>query len=199
MRYYFISLLLALSSGTAVLAQTGSGYDPHEVFSPVFFTNNGNVYRSASGAPGPQYWQNKADYLIRATLNEEDTTISGEVSIFYTNNSPDKLEYLWLQLDQNLFRPDSRGAATTPTSGDRFDVKGFSKGGYHIETVTVTYMGKSYTVEPVITDARMQVRLETPVKPGGDKITVKVKYNFAIPVYGADRMGRLNTKNGIVY
>lgn len=60
-------------------------------------------------------------------------------------------------------------------------------------------MGQSYAVKPVITDARMQVRLKTPVKPGGDKISVKVKYHFAIPVYGADRMGRLQTKNGVIY
>ena len=192
-------LLLAALPGSGALAQTSSKYDQHEAFPPYFFTTNGNEYRSASGAPGPKYWQNRADYLIRATLNEQDTTVTGEVSISYTNNSPDKLDFLWLQLDQNLFRPDSRGAATTPTTGDRFDVKGFSKGGYHIASVEVSYAGKSYTVTPVITDARMQVRLQTPVKPDGDKITVKIKYDFAIPVYGADRMGRLNTKNGIVY
>lgn len=192
-------LLLAAVPGSASWAQTTSGYDQHQVFSPYFFQTNGNEYRSASGAPGPKYWQNRADYLIRATLNEQDTTVSGEVSVFYTNNSPDKLDFLWMQLDQNLFRPDSRGAATTPVSGDRFDVKGFAKGGYHIESVEVTYEGKTYHVDPVITDARMQVRLQTPVKADGDKITVRVKYSFAIPVYGADRMGRLDTKNGIVY
>ncbi len=192
-------LLLAALPGAGAWAQSPSKYDQHEAFPPYFFTTNGNEYRSASGAPGPKYWQNRADYLIRATLNEQDTTVSGEVSIFYTNNSPDKLDFLWLQLDQNLFRPDSRGAATTPTTGDRFDVKGFSKGGYHIESVEVSYEGKTYTVTPVISDARMQVRLQTPVKPDGDKVTVRVKYGFAIPVYGADRMGRLNTKNGIVY
>jgi len=180
-------------------AQTTSHYDPHELFGPYFFRSDGNEVRSASGQPGPNYWQNRADYVIRATLNEQDTTISGEVTINYTNNSPDKLDFLWLQLDQNLFRPDSRGAATTPVSGDRFDVKGFSKGGYHIESVEVTYATKSYAVTPVISDARMLVRLQAPVKGGGDKIKVRVKYSFAIPVYGADRMGRLASKNGVVY
>ena len=199
LRLSLAGLLLSVGYSTLLSAQTASVYDQHQVFSPVFFTNNGNEYRSASGAPGAKYWQNRADYQIHATLDEEDTTVNGDVSIFYTNNSPDKLPYLWLQLDQNLFDPNSRGAATTPISGDRFDVKGFSKGGYHIESVSVTYQGKTYTVTPVITDARMQVRLEEPVKPGGDKITVRVKYHFAIPVYGADRMGRLNTENGIVY
>ncbi|HTJ11955.1 MAG TPA: M1 family metallopeptidase, partial [Dinghuibacter sp.] len=198
-RFAMGGLLLAALPSSGVLAQTTSSYSPHELFSPYFFRTDGNVYRSASGAPGPKYWQNRADYVIKATLDEPDTTINGEVTINYTNNSPDKLDFLWLQLDQNLFRPDSRGAATTPISGDRFDVKGFSKGGYHIESVEVTYEGKTYAVTPIISDARMQVRLQAPVKADGDKITVRVKYNFAIPVYGADRMGRLDTKNGVVY
>jgi hypothetical protein len=198
-RFAMAGLMLAALPVSGLLAQTASGYDQHELFSPYFFRTDGNEYRSASGQPGPKYWQNRADYLIRATLNERDTTINGEVTINYTNNSPDKLDFLWLQLDQNLFRPDSRGAATTPISGDRFDVKGFSAGGYHIESVEITYNAKTYSVTPVITDARMQVRLQTPVKPEGDKIKVKVKYSFAIPVYGADRMGRLDTRNGIVY
>jgi len=198
-RLVVAGLMLAALPAAQLAAQATSNYDPHELFGPYFFRTDGNEIRSASGQPGPRYWQNRADYLIRATLNEQDTTINGEVTINYTNNSPDKLDYLWLQLDQNLFKPDSRGAATTPVTGDRFDVKGFSKGGYHIEAVEVTYDTKSYAVVPVITDARMLVRLHTPVKPSGDKIKVRVKYSFAIPVYGADRMGRLATRNGIVY
>lgn len=203
LRLSILGLLLSASYAPMLSAQTPSPtpsvYDPHQAFPPVFFTTNGNEYRSASGAPGPKYWQNRADYQIHATLDEQDTTVTGDVSIAYTNNSPEKLPYLWLQLDQNLFNPESRGAATTPISGDRFDVKGFSRGGYHIESVSVTYGGRTYNVTPVITDARMQVRLDEPVKPNGDKITVRVRYNFAIPVYGADRMGRLTTQNGIVY
>lgn len=197
--HWLISLLIIICASPAVFAQTDSGYNHHALFGPGFFTTNGNEFRSANGAPGSKYWQNRVDYDIHVTLNEPDTTIVGEVTIHYTNNSPDDLGFLWLQLDQNLFKPDSRGAATTPVSGDRFDVKGFSKGGYHIGAVTVTYKGKSYTVSPVITDARMQVRLKEPLRAHGDKISVKVNYHFAIPVYGADRMGRLTTKNGIVY
>ncbi|HUB61798.1 MAG TPA: M1 family metallopeptidase [Puia sp.] len=199
LRFAPVLVMLPVAGVFAQGAPATSKYDAHELFGPYFFTTNGNEYRSASGQPGPKYWQNRADYVIRATLNEPDTTIEGEVTINYTNNSPDKLDFLWLQLDQNLFRPDSRGAATTPVTGDRFDVKGFSKGGYHIESVAVTYGEKTYPVAPVITDSRMQVRLETPLKPDGGKIRVRVKYSFAIPVYGADRMGRLSTKNGVVY
>ncbi|HWB93395.1 MAG TPA: M1 family metallopeptidase [Puia sp.] len=198
-RLAMAALMLAALPVSQLTAQTASNYDPHELFGPYFFRTDGNEIRSASGQPGPKYWQNRADYLIRATLDEQDTTINGEVTIDYTNKSPDKLDFLWLQLDQNLFRPDSRGAATTPVTGDRFDVKGFSKGGYHIEAVEVTYDTKSYAVAPVISDARMLVRLHSPVRANGGKVRVKVKYSFAIPVYGADRMGRLATRNGIVY
>src|ERR1700761_2038680 len=190
-RFAMAGLMFAALTVSGLLAQAVSTYDQHELFSPYFFRADGNEMRSASGQPGPKYWQNRADYLIRATLNEQDTTISGEVTINYTNNSSDKLDFLWLQLDQNLFRPDSRGAATTPVSGDRFDVKGFARGGYDIESGAETYGVETYSVTPVITDARMQVRLQAPVKPDGDKIVLRIKYSFAIPVYGADRMGRL--------
>jgi hypothetical protein len=179
--------------------QAQSHYDQDALFNPFFYTHNGNVYRSADGSPGPQYWQNRADYEIHATLNEKDTTITGEVTIHYRNNSPDSLAFLWLQLDQNLFAPDSRGAATTPVGGDRFDVKGFKRGGYHIHQVSITYHGKKQSIQPIISDTRMQIRLDQPVRPQGDSITIQVNYDFAIPEYGADRMGRLYTKNGVVY
>ncbi len=201
--YLFSALGLSLITATT-LAQTPDSikYDHSDVFGPITWpTTGGAGTRSASGKPGEHYWQNRPDYVIHATLNEgkQDTTITGEVAITYTNNSPDNLEYLWLQLDQNLFRPDSRGAATTPIGGDRFDVKGFNRGGYHIASVTVTYKGQTYTVVPVITDARMQVRLKTPLGARGDKILVKVNYDFSIPFYGADRMGRKKFKQGYVY
>jgi hypothetical protein len=174
-------------------------YSPQDFFSQPFDPSPGNAFRSASGSPGPLYWQNRASYLIHATLSEKDTSVAGDVTISYINNSPDKLDYLWLQLDQNLFDSKSRGAETTPISGDRFDVRGFDRGGYHITSVVVTYGGKSYKVDPVISDTRMQIRLNNPVLPKGDKISVKVNYNFYIPYHGADRMGRLYTKNGVEY
>ena len=164
LRLAIAGLMFAALPVSNLLAQAPSNYDQHELFSPYFFRYDGNDYRSASGQPGPKYWQNRADYLIRATLNEQDTAINGEVTINYTNNSPDKLDFLWLQLDQNLFRPDSRGAATTPVSGDRFDVKGFSKGGYHIESVEIVYGEKTYAVAPIISDARMHGEVEDACK-----------------------------------
>lgn len=192
-------LTCIIISSNTFAQESKSIYDQKEVFDPLFFTRDGNEFRSANGAPGPKYWQNKAGYNIHVTLDEKDTTIKGNVSINYTNNSPDALSYLWLQLDQNLFDKDSRGAATTVVTGDRFDAKGFTKGGYHIESASVFYKGKSYKILPVMTDTRMQLRLPFSMKPGGDKIDIKVKYSFSIPQYGADRMGRLHTKNGVIY
>jgi hypothetical protein len=177
----------------------GSAYNPHDFFLQGFNPPAGNAYRSANGSPGPQYWQNSASYTIHATLSEKDTSVTGDVLIQYTNNSPDKLDYVWLQLDQNLFNAASRGTAATPTSGDVIGILGVDKGGYNIADVSVTYGGKTYKVQPIISDARMQVRLNSSLLPKGDKVAIKINYKFAIPAYGADRMGRVYTKNGIVY
>ncbi|GAB2977682.1 M1 family metallopeptidase [Mucilaginibacter puniceus] len=185
----------------AQTATENTTYDHQDLFGPITWPVTSGNTRSASGKPGAAYWQNRADYQIRATLNEaqQDTTITGEVGITYTNNSPDELNYLWLQLDQNLFKPDSRGGATTPYTGDRFDVKGYTQGGYKIASVSITYKNQTYTVTPVITDARMQVRLKTPMTAKGDKIQLKINYSFSIPFYGADRMGRKKFQQGYVY
>jgi len=195
------ALVLFVAGAVAQPTNDSIKYDHQDVFGPITWPVTSGDTRSASGQPGQHYWQNRADYLIHATLNEatDDTTITGDVTVTYTNNSPDNLDYLWMQLDQNLFNPSSRGAAVTPYTGDRFDVKGFSRGGYHVKSVSVTYKGQTYTVEPVITDARMQVRLRMPMAGKGDKIAVKVSYSFSIPFYGADRMGRKLFKDGYVY
>lgn len=199
--YLLCAIALVPLTRTASAQSTDTTkYNHQDLFGPITWPVTSGGTRSASGKPSPNYWQNRADYQIKASLNEgKDTTITGEVTITYTNNSPDKLDYLWLQLDQNLFKPDSRGAAVTPYTGDRFDVRGFSRGGYHIASVDVTYKGETYNVDPIITDARMQLRLNTPMDGKGEKIEIKVNYDFAIPFYGADRMGRKKFKQGYVY
>src|SRR4249919_3308629 len=120
---FFLFIHLGFLNGQNLPADN-SRYNPHDFFSENFQPTPGNVYRSANGTPGPMYWQNTANYLIHATLNEKDTSITGDVTISYTNNSPDQLDYLWLQLDQNLFAADSRGAAAIPVSGDAIGVLG---------------------------------------------------------------------------
>ncbi len=176
-----------------------AGYDQHDLFTQQFNPTSGNIYRSAKGTPGPQYWQNSASYQIHATLSEKDTSVTGDVTISYTNNSPDQLDYLWLQLDQNIFNPSSRSVAATRYPGNYFSVLGYKNGGYQIKDITVSQGGKTYAVEPIITDTRMQVRLNNPMMAKGDKISVKVNFSFIIPLDGAGRFGRQYTKNGVIY
>ncbi|MCJ7802678.1 MAG: M1 family peptidase, partial [Candidatus Marinimicrobia bacterium] len=71
-----------------------------------------NAYRVASGAPGHEYWQQKADYVINVVLDDEKQTLSGTETITYFNNSPDVLHYLWVQLDQNIRKQHSASHKT---------------------------------------------------------------------------------------
>src|SRR5687767_13609616 len=92
-----------------------------------------NEIRRADGSPGRSYWQQRVDYAIKVSLDTTEKRISGSVAIGYTNNSPDTLRYVWLQLDQNLFRPGSTGSllySSDSLSGGAF------KGGFEIETAT---------------------------------------------------------------
>lgn len=177
---------------------TESNYDPHAAFNPLFYTQNGNEFRSASGYPGAKYWQNRADYNINARLDDVKNTITGSVTITYKNNSPDKLPYIWLQLDQNLFSEKSRGAALIP-AGSRYGSRGEKlNGGYSINGLSVAQKDKAVKFTSIIEDTRMQVRLGEPLAPNG-VITLKMNFSFAIPINGSDRMGHLATKNGEIY
>jgi hypothetical protein len=176
----------------------GQGYDPQQVFDPTFLDSPGTAYRSGTGAPGPMYWQNRSDYKIEATLDTAKQEISATVEITYTNNSPDELNYLWLQLDQNLFTNESRGHYTTPIPGGRFGNVEF-EGGDSIHSITVTEHGKTITPKYIVTDTRMQVMLNESMKAKTDKITLKINYSFKIPADGSDRMGITTTKNGKIY
>ena len=93
-------------------------YDPQAAFAPFPMDQPVNVYRSANGLPGPQYWQNRADYTIHATLNPDPVapSLSGDEIITYTNNSPDALQELWLHLDQNIYKAGSRSQFANGTA-----------------------------------------------------------------------------------
>lgn len=198
MRKYLV-LLITTATINCINAQTNERYEPHELFTETFHMPAGNEFRSAKGMPGPAYWQNQADYLIHASFNERDTSVSGDVTITYTNNSPDKLEYLWLQLDQNIFKPDSRSVATTKYPGDYFGTINKINGGYDITELTVTYDGKSYHTHSIITDTRMQIFLDKPLQGKGDNVQVKMNFRFIVPLDGAGRFGKTFTKNGVIY
>ncbi len=175
-----------------------SSYDHREVFNPQFYPYPGNDFRSAGGEPGPKYWQNKADYSIQCKLDTATHTVTGEVTITYTNNSPDNLRFLWLQLDQNIYKKDSRGSATTTQTGGRWANAGFTEG-YTITGVQLESGGTTHAPNGTLTtDTRMRISLKD-VLEQGEKVKLKIGYQFIIPEYGTDRMGRLKTKNGMVY
>ena len=119
-------------------APPASAFDPRETFAPVAFPDPVNRYRSGDGTPGPDYWQNRADYDITARLDPVAKTLTGRETITYTNNSPSPLDSLWLQLDQNIYRADGRRAVLF---GSRFK-PGHTTEGYAIESVAVERDGQ---------------------------------------------------------
>lgn len=192
----FISVFTLTIICFAIQAQE-SKFDSKEAFYPQFYPYPGNEIRSASGEPGPKYWQNRSDYKINATLDTATHKVTGDVEITYTNNSPDNLKFLWLQLDQNIYREDSRGSATTTQAGGRWANTKFTEGEV-IKSISVDG-AKSYTPKYIVSDTRMQVWLNEALKGSGNKVKLKIAFEFTVPEYGTDRMGRLKTKNGIVY
>lgn len=180
-----------------------TNYNYHDAFAPFFYTKNGTEYRAASGEPGPKYWQNRADYRLDVKLNEATNEISGTEILSYKNNSPLKLNFIWMQLDQNLFKQDSRGNAIVPTIGSRnagraqvFDA------GYKIKSVKIITGAKNEKATDVnylIEDTRMQLFLPRSIPANGGTIKIKIAYSFISPNYGSDRMGILQTKYGKIF
>src|SRR6187431_182142 len=147
-----------------------SKYDYHDAFGPLFYTTNGTSTRSASGEPGHEYWQNRADYKLTAKLNEKTNEIIGTSIVTYTNNSTDKMSFVWMHLDQNLFKSDSRGNALIPLTGSRNGARGeIFDGGHKIKSVKIVTTSKGKSIEKeakfIITDTRMQIFLPDDLNP----------------------------------
>jgi hypothetical protein len=173
---------------------TTSNYSPAAAFAPQFYSDKGNEFHSANGEPGPKYWQNRANYTINVKLDTASKTISGTVTIDYINNSPDALQYLWLQLDQNTYKKDARSNFFTgraPGLNQHTD-------GYKIEAVSIVTGNAAKNVDYVINDARMQVRLKSPLLTKS-VIKLKIKYHYTIPGDFGNRTDYVDTKNGKIY
>lgn len=162
-----------------------------------FMNRSGNEYRTASGKPGPKYWQNEADYVIEVQLDTATHTLSGKVTIDYLNNSPESLEFIWLHMEQNRFTADSRGTLTTPIQGNRYS--GNLDGGYHIKNVTAKSGRNNESHEYLVNDTRMQVFFDQSIPPYGGTATISMDFSFKIPESGMDRMGRLKAEDGTIY
>ena len=145
-----------------------------------------NVYRTASGAPGHEYWQQRADFEIEATLDEEAMRLTGRETVTYFNNSPDTLAYLWMQLDRNRFTPSSDERLTETMAGG-FDRMSFAQlermlelsefdGGYDITEVSDA---SGDPLEHTVVGTMMRIDLPEPLEPGG-RVEFNVAWGFNI-------------------
>ncbi len=142
-----------------------------------------NVYRTASGAPGHEYYQQKADYKMDIILDDENQKIDGKIEITYTNNSPDQLDYLWIQLDQNMRARDSETKAISTMSIDNgtsyYALKRLHNdfdGGFKIQKVA---HGDDSEAEFTIVKTMMRVDLKEPLKSGAST-NLKIDYWYNI-------------------
>ena len=165
--------------------------EPVDLFEPYDLPTP-NTIRTGSGRPGPDYWQQRADYDLDASLDDQTHTVTGTARLTYTNNSPETLDYLWFHLEQNLFETDSRGGPITGRAASSLA----DEHGYRLGTVTVD----GQRVEPLVTDTRMRIDLPEPLAARGGTVEVEIPYSFVIPASpGTPRMGRLETERGTVY
>ena len=185
------ALLLA---SAACLADEPAGFDPLVSFARFQYPDAPSVYRSASGMPGPGYWQNRADYSIKASLDPASRTLTGSEVISYTNNSPDALPVLWLQVEQNRYLPDARGAF----GGDDFPTE-FTDG-EHIAAVELEGAGgKLQPLHYLVSDTRMQVTLPAALKGHGGKLKLHVRWSYTVPGEFGGRTDVTPTKNGDIF
>jgi hypothetical protein len=173
------------------------------IFAPIDLPP-GNDIRRVNGAPGSRYWQQRVNYSIKAILDTAAKRLTGTMAIRYTNNSPDTLTRVWMQLDQNLFKPGSVGSLLNAEES-RFGGGGF-QGGFDIPWIVQsqtgmraakplkppTAVGVQQKLRTRVDDTMMEVYLTTPLAPGATT-QFDLQYSFNIPDHGADRMGRDGT------
>ena len=179
------TVILALPfCGFVMAGEPGSGAQKFAQLEQLLPTPN--TYRTASGAPGHEYWQQQADYKISVSLDEENQSIVGSEQITYTNNSPDTLGYLWLQLDQNRFSEGSleRRSKTTDPKKDQISYRRLRQAqsfadnqhGYN-DLVVTDKNGNSLPF--VVVDTMMRIDLVKALKPGS-KIVFNIGWAFNI-------------------
>ena len=184
----------AANAGVGTSADMAAAhYEPLQTFAPLTLPEPVNRYRSSNGAPGPDYWQNRADYELRAQLDTQHKVLSATEVISYTNHSPDALTSLWIQLDQNQYRHDARALAADEEIRKEFT------DGYSLDEVAIEVDGHRSKADYVVSDARMQIRPPKPVPPAGGKIRVHIHYHYTIPGLFGGRTSWTTTKNGEIY
>jgi hypothetical protein len=193
LKYVLLSAFLvsvgAIAQEEEKKAEREQGHTNNNKFKQLYDEfSSPNVYRAASGAPGHAYYQQQADYKMNLILDDEKSTLSGEETITYTNNSPDVLKYLWVQLDQNVRAKDSKTPLSEGSGVRKMDRaasfvedylgEGFD-GGFNIVHVK-GINGKP--LEHMINRTMMRVELPKPMA-SGDKFSFSIKWNYNINDY----------------
>ena len=197
MRFSFLIFILSLSlSFSNAQDQPWQGkFEPIDNLLP-----SPNSYRAASGAPGENYWQQRADYTIKATLDEDNNTISGDETITYYNNSPHDLPYLWVQLEQNVNKKENEGFGyvfggprdSMNTQHMQFLTRAIDfPAGYSIKYVR---NGQGKDIKSLVNNTMMKVLLENPLKSGE---SIKLAIGWSYPI--TDRSMFLLSREGYEY
>ncbi|WGK65178.1 M1 family metallopeptidase [Croceiramulus getboli] len=190
--FFLAAGLLAYGQETEQQEEPQPGHENINKFRQLYQEmSTPNSYRAASGAPGHEYYQNEANYKMKIELDDKTQKLYGEETITYINNSPDDLEYLWVQLDQNIRSKDSpalekNGSGISPVNqpgtfigsymGQPFD------GGFNIEKVTHDGKPLKYTINFTM------MRVEMPeVLKSGEQFSFDIKWWYNIPEHTVDR------------
>ncbi len=191
----------------AKLCRSRIAYDPRLTFAPLTLPDPVNAYRSSNGAPGPHYWQNEADYELHATLDTTAKVLHNDETITYTNNSPDTLTSLWIHLEQNIYRKDSRGRSSTaadrgegtPVPEPKTNPNGRTTEGFVLDSVEIEHGKNTPKADYIVSDTRMQIRLPQPMAPNGGALKIHIKYHYQIPGVWGGRTSWGMSKKGEIY
>lgn len=181
-RRIVLILIAALSLNALSYAEVGSGARAFNQLGEALPT--ATTYRTASGAPGKDYWQQQADYDIKASLNETQRSIDATAKIRYQNNSPDTLRYLWLQLDQNRFRDDSLDRRSRTSDKDRVsyqtlrDHQSMIDNDYGYQALQFSDASGN-PIKATVVDTLVRLDLQRPLEPGAS-VTLGVAWRFSI-------------------
>lgn len=187
----FPAMLFAQEKTTPTPPKQQGKYDTNKFSQMYDLLATPNMFRTAAGAPGPAYYQQQADYKIDIELDDKNSKISGAETITYYNNSPDKLEYLWLQMDQNQAAKNSQSPLAeserieTTMAPSKFTNEYLKQGldrGFKLEYVKDA---KGNPMTYTVNQTMMRIDLPTPMKPG-EKITFSVKWWYNINNYQQD-------------
>jgi len=187
----FPMAMIAQETKTTETKREQGRYDTNKFSQMYDILATPNMFRTASGAPGPAYYQQQADYKMDIELDDKNTKVYGKETITYHNNSPENLEYLWIQLDQNQNAKNSKSPLISSEKiSQKMTTAGFAKkfmeedfdGGFNIEYVNDAN-GKP--MKYVVNQTMMRIDLPTPLK-SKEKISISIKWWYNINNYRID-------------